>query len=188
MLFRYSRLLTVTLPGVTPAKTYPGGEVVNEIFTLKGSQFLQLTNFGYPDTRALIFGRDRAFFMASANPLGTNPTENCQLFSINLLHEELRQLTRFHDEGRVNVGCNGDTGIAGAACTTAGGSQDRKTGFISFGSQCDPFGRNPYGEQIFSIRPDGSGLRQISSFRGREFLPDGSLHVELGGPTAQAFN
>jgi hypothetical protein len=182
-----SSVLTVSLPAVMPAKTYPGGEVVNEIFTLNGSAFLQLTNFRYPDTRAFAFGRGRAFFMASANPLGTNPTENCQLFSINPRHGQLRQLTRFHDEERMNAGCGGV--VAGAACTiTSGGSQDRETGFIGFASQCDLFGRNPYGEQIFSIRPDGSGLRQITSFRGRELLPDGSVHVELSGPVIQAGN
>jgi hypothetical protein len=180
-----TKVIGLSLPGVPPRKTYGPGGIVREVFRLDGPRLLQLTNFGYPDTNLVPWGRGRVFVIASANPLARNPTENCQLFSVDPLGGGLRQLTSFRDPGAVNLGCGG--GVPGAACAfSGGGSQDAASGYLGFGSQCDPFGRNPYGEQIFSLRPDGSGLRQTTSFRGRELLPDGGVHVELGGPVAQA--
>ena len=63
-------------------------------------------------------------------------------------------------------------------------SVDRATHTVVFSSSCDPFGTNPYGEQIYAMRPDGSGLRQLTSARGMTTDPDGTLHVELAGPFA----
>ena len=52
-----------------------------------------------------------------------------------------------------------------------------------FPSACDPFGTNPgIGVQIFAIRPDGSGLRQLTKLRGLFTDADGAVHDELPGP------
>jgi hypothetical protein len=56
---------------------------------------------------------------------------------------------------------------------------------VLFVSSCDPLARNPDGEQIFGMRPDGTGLRQLTSFRGVE-ESDGSVNVELPGPVRYA--
>src|SRR5262249_49082495 len=53
-----------------------------------------------------------------------------------------------------------------------------------FGSTCDPFGANAYGEQIFALRPDGSGLRQLTSTRGLVRGASGIVETELPGPVA----
>ncbi len=50
----------------------------------------------------------------------------------------------------------------------------------------DLFDTNPYGEQAFAMRPDGTGLRQLTSARGLREGADGSLAVELAGPWAIA--
>src|SRR5262249_3200974 len=36
---------------------------------------------------------------------------------------------------------------------------DEVTGTVLFPSSCDPVGGNPYGEQIFAMRSDGTGIR-----------------------------
>jgi hypothetical protein len=63
---------------------------------------------------------------------------------------------------------------------------DRGTGAVHFHSSCDPFGTNPYGEQDFAVWPDGTGLRQLTAWRGLREAADGSLAVELAGPRAIA--
>jgi hypothetical protein len=55
---------------------------------------------------------------------------------------------------------------------------------VVFYSSCDPFGTNPYGGQLFAIRPDGSKLRQLTRARGRVIEDDGEFTVELPGPFA----
>ena len=52
------------------------------------------------------------------------------------------------------------------ACSIDRYFADRRTGAVTFTSDCDPVGRNPSGEQVFSMRPDGSGLRQLTTARG----------------------
>jgi len=156
---------------------------IEELFLLQGKTVLQLTNFGRSDTTRAqggVVAGQRVFFHASANPFGTNPGENCQVFSINTDGGDLRQLTRLRDDKRPTTGCflNGED----RACTIVRVWVDRLTGAVGFASTCDPLGRNPFGYQAFSMRPDGSGLRQLTSTRGRETDPDGTLHVELPGP------
>ncbi len=56
-----------------------------------------------------------------------------------------------------------------------------------FQSSCDPVGANPFGAQVFAMRPDGTGLRQLTNARGTTTDPDGTVHVELSGPAAYAF-
>lgn len=53
-----------------------------------------------------------------------------------------------------------------------------------FSASCDPVGANPFGDQIFAMRPDGTGLRQLTNARGMTTDPDGTVHVELAGPFA----
>ena len=61
---------------------------------------------------------------------------------------------------------------------------DPITETVLFGPSCDPLGRNPFGEQLFAMRPDGTGLRQLTNLRGMTTDPDGTVHVELPGPVA----
>lgn len=92
-------VLDLSLPG-TPVNGRPGEPAThNEVFVLAGKTLLQLTNFNRNDTLSEILTADRrrAVFRASADPLGTNGSENCQLFSIDTLGAHLRQLTHFRD-------------------------------------------------------------------------------------------
>ena len=165
----------------------PGLRIIEELFLVDARNVVQLTNFGRSDTvRAGIGGavaRGRVFFGASADPFGTNPGQHCQIFSVNTRGGGLRQLTRLHDEdGRPSaVGCMHS--VAGA-CTIDRYFADRRTGAVTFMSNCDPVGRNPSGDQVFSMRPDGSGLRQLTSARGLWRDTDGTIHFELPGPVA----
>ena len=61
---------------------------------------------------------------------------------------------------------------------------DQVTGTVLFSSDCDPTGGNPSGLQIFAMRPDGTGLRQLTATRGMTTDPDGTIHVEMPGPYA----
>jgi len=61
---------------------------------------------------------------------------------------------------------------------------DRFSGTLLFSSSCDPVGANPFGSQIFAMRPDGTGLRQLTNARGMTTDSDGSIRVELAGPFA----
>jgi len=55
---------------------------------------------------------------------------------------------------------------------------------VIFDSACDPLGANRDGYQLFAMRPDGSGLRQLTGTSGITANPDGSIRVELPGPFA----
>jgi hypothetical protein len=55
---------------------------------------------------------------------------------------------------------------------------------VLFASSCDPVGGNPLGEQLFAMRPDGTGLRQLINARGMTTDPDGTVHAEMPGPVA----
>ena len=58
------------------------------------------------------------------------------------------------------------------------------TNAVAFDSSCDPLQADPPGEQVFDMRPDGSGLRQLTDAAGSTTNPDGSIRVELSGPFA----
>jgi hypothetical protein len=62
--------------------------------------------------------------------------------------------------------------------------QDPVTKAVVFESSCDPLDANPNGGQIFAMRPDGRGLRQLTDASGITRSPDGSVSVELPGPFA----
>jgi len=179
------RVILVTFPA--PA---PNGPHVDEVVLIDGHRLLQLTNFkrydtgfGYPS-----IARGRVFFTASANPpTGENPDGVCQLFSIDEFGSDLRQVTHVRSDAGPSIGCN----ILGVG-TACGVDQpdfipfapDEVTGTLVFSSSCDPLGGNPFGDQLFAIRQDGKGLRQVTAARGRETLSDGTLRVEIIGPYA----
>ena len=174
-----------------PKVDYGGadGMTVRELFLVDGKRALQLTRFDYSDTGGGVrpaVGRGRVIFVASTDPLpvGENPYGVCQVFSVDFLGGHLRQLTHFPLESRPNHGCR-QRG-QGYACGVNGLAMDQSTGAIVFGSSCDPLGRNPNGEQFFTMRSDGTGLRQITSFRGVERV-EGGVQVEMPGPAAYAF-
>jgi hypothetical protein len=153
-----------------------------EIFAFEGQRALQLTNFHEFGTHLPALGRGRAFFLSSANPLGQNPGRICQLFSVDLLGGHLRQLTTFQDPNRPLAGC---FYVQEGACTLSSGVLvDPVTSTVVFTANCDPFGTNPFGDQIYAMRPDGTGLRQLTSMRGMQELPDGKVLVELVGPAS----
>jgi hypothetical protein len=151
-----------------------------EIFVFDGKNALQLTNYQQFDTHLPQVSRGRVLFVSSADPL---PPQNegriCQLFSIGALGNGLRQLTHFEDS-RPLAGC---TFVPGGACTlTSTPRPDPVTGTIVLSANCDPLGANPFGDQLFAVRPDGAGLRQLTSLAGMRQLADGTLSVELAGP------
>jgi hypothetical protein len=156
---------------------------ITELFVLEGRNLLQLTNYGRWDTGGEFLSTDgqRVFFHSSADPLRTNPTGNCQLFSIDTLGGHLRQVTRFTQGGPSANGC-----FFGATpgCDVRSASQDPVTGAIVFYSSCNPFGTNPDGAQLFAMRADGRGLRQLTRTRGLVPEPDGSVMVQIPGPFA----
>jgi hypothetical protein len=47
-------------------------------------------------------------------------------------------------------------------------NRDVRTDAMLFYSNCDPFGTNPNGSQIFAMHADGTGLRQLTTTRGYE--------------------
>jgi len=51
-------------------------------------------------------------------------------------------------------------------CSVARAVQHGVTGTVVFYSSCDGFGTNPFGGQIFAMRPDVTKLRQLT-FSGR---------------------
>jgi hypothetical protein len=117
--------------------------------------------------------------------LGTNPTENCQIFSIDPTGGDLRQLTDFREVGdgeRSKWGCTFVPWPQG--CGAYSGGPDARTGAIAFYSFCDPLGTNPNGGQVFAMHVDGTGLRQLTTTRGYTRDANGVVTVELPFPFA----
>jgi len=166
-----------------PLEAFP--PVVSEVFVIDERQnALQLTSFGRVDTWYPLVDVDRkgVYFAASADPLGTNPSNNCQLFSIDRLGRNLRQLTNFGELAHATAGCTFDVQPRECAISTL--YQDRRTRALIFYSSCDPLGTNPKGGQIFAIQPDGTGLRQLTASRGLVREAAGVYLGELPGPWA----
>lgn len=181
-----SPLFAIT--GMQPAVTIleipgpSGGAVAPEIFFFDEEQnLLQLTNFRRQDTLSVLLdiGGETVFYLASADPLGTNPSRNCQLFAVPTIGGTPRQLTDFGEAPQSTFGCLFSP-LPG--CAIGGMFQDPDTGTLVFHSSCDPLGTNPFGDAIFAMRPDGSGLRQLTFTRG---LVDenGIQIVEVPGPS-----
>jgi hypothetical protein len=178
-----SGVLTLDLPGTPVNSVFTFPPRISEVFLLDGKNLLQLTNFRRVDTGRGFLSADgrRVFFTASADPLGANPSENCQLFSIDRVGAHLRQVTRFREVDRSVAGCSNIPPGCNVNVTT----QDPVTRTIVFQSSCDPLGTTPNGgSQIFAMRPDGSRLRQLTDTRGVVRGTDGSLTMELPGPWA----
>jgi len=167
-----------------------GDNPVRELFVSDARNILQLTSFHRTDTSLAVpllsSDRQDVFFTASADPLGSNPTHACQIFSVDPLGRAVTQLTTFALPEPSALGCWATRHSEG--CRTDFGfaerqAQDGRTGTLIFNSSCNPLGQaNANSEQIFAMRPDGSGLRQLTSARGWLAAADGSVEAELPGP------
>ncbi len=104
--------------------------------------------------------------------------KNCQLFSIDPLGGNLRQLTFFRESApHATNGCW--SGPRPYGCRVQRASQQPKTGTLLFKSSCDPVGQNQNGGwQLFAMQPDGSNIRQVTTASGFVRLPDGTVEVE----------
>jgi hypothetical protein len=172
--------ITVELPSVA-ALPRPGH--VHEVFLVGRRDLrdvLQLTSFGRRDTLAMFLSTDgrRVFFIASADPFGRNPDGNCQLFSIDTVGGHLRQLTRFVQGEASPRGC----AFAGPpGCAIGYAIQDAVRGTVVFDSSCDASGLGSLGHQMFAMRPDGTGFRQLTATRGFREEADGGVFDEQVG-------
>jgi len=177
--------LTVLLPGepVNPVVGVP--PEIYEVFVIdEGKNVLQLTNFHRSETWSSLLDVDQehVYFNASADPLGSNPSENCQLFSIERTGAGLRQLTDFREIEHSLAGCRFNA--LGRGCALILGTQDPRSRTLLVYSNCDPLGTNPNGGQIFAMQPDGTGLRQLTDSRGLVIESDGTVVDELPGKWA----
>jgi len=157
-----------------------------EVFVMDRTNVLQLTDFRRVDTAAFppfYSSRDeRVYFMASADPLGSNPSHDCQMFSMEPVTRAVRQVTFFHEGGDHTAACIGGQRPNGCTCNFALGAdspQNPATGSIYFMSQCDPLGLNPNGHQVFAIQPDGTGVQQVTNARGLVRSADGTVQFEV---------
>jgi hypothetical protein len=179
-------VLTVSGTPLNPGAA--GQLVIHEVFDIdRDNNVLQLTNFGRADTQTPAVSADgeRVLFSASADPLGTNPTENCQIFSIDRSGGDLRQLTDFRevaDGERSALGCSFLPKPLGCGAYSA--RPDARTGAILFYSMCDPLGTNPNGGQVFAMHADGTGLRQLTTTSGYMRDASGIVRVEMLFPFA----
>jgi hypothetical protein len=157
--------------------------VFAELYLLEGPNVVQLTAFHRGDTarsgRGGAFVGNRVFFDASADPFGTNPDQYCQMFSVNTLGTGLRQVTHLRD--RDSPSGSGCYDWSPGSCSINRYFADRRSGTIVFTSNCDPVGENPTAdEQVFSMRPDGAGLRQLTRADGQTIPFDGAVSVAVG--------
>jgi hypothetical protein len=191
-------LWAAILPGgvVVPILQIAGGGWVagycmatHEVLVYDGdAHVVEVTNFGREDTSRIVpfySARDqRVYFTASADPLGTNPRQDCQIFSMEPISRDMRQLTFFREgDGHGSAqACQSNPWPNGCRIDFSRSftpSQDPQTGTIFFVSTCDPLGQNPNGgRQLFAMQPDGSELRQLTNARGLVFGDDGALEVE----------
>lgn len=158
-------------------------DVYREIFLVSGADLLQLTDYRRFDTSGplLDIDKSRVFFAASADPLQGNATENCQVFSVDTLGANLRQLTAF-DEGAPSI--NGCFFAPPPGCAVSFVGQDAQTQTLVIHSNCNPLGANPFGAQLFALDPDGGQLRQLTQARGLEVDAEGVVTVQLPAPFA----
>jgi hypothetical protein len=158
---------------------------IKEIFYRAGATLIQLTSFRRWDTEVMGARNGGVIFHASGDRLGTNPFENCQLFRVSILGENLRQLTRFGTGERSLEGCDNFGETPGCSIQPLAKAWfDIRSRSLPFYSDCDPFGTNPDGSQVFAIDYDGRRLRQLTHTAGARTGPDGALEVEIPGPVA----
>jgi hypothetical protein len=172
-----------------------GVGVTKEVYFWSGRhQVVQLTDFQRVDTGDPVLrpGGQRVFVSAAPDhhQLDTNPGDGCQLFSVDTVGAHLRQLTYFRPVDQAVGGCAGLSPNSAiplpdeCVIDTQGADQDPRTGTLVFSSTCDPFGSNPYGDQLFAMRPDGSGFRQLTHSRGLVRVGPGIVEAELPRPYA----
>jgi len=177
------RATVLSLPG-TPVNPAAGlSDTINEVFFVDRTNVTQLTDFHRVDTAQANLDGQRVIFAASADPLGTNPSGTCQLFSIDTHGAGLHQLTHFFQPAYSVNGCNA---FVAPGCSVLPLGLDAATGILVFFSSCDPFGANPYGDQMFAIRVDGTDLRQLTHARGLVRESDGTVSSENVGPVASS--
>jgi hypothetical protein len=172
--------LALSIPGtpVNPAAGFK--DTIQEVFFVDRNNITQLTTFRRVDTQQPNLDGQRVIFAASADlPGGTNPSGTCQLFSIDTSGAGLRQLTHFSQAAYSVHGCSA---FVAPGCSILPLGLDPATGILLFFSSCDPFGANPYGDQMFAIRADGTQLRQLTHARGLVSEPDGTVSSENIGP------
>src|SRR5262249_2298642 len=151
-------LVTIATPG--PATDVPA-QHPRELFVWDGKDLLQLTHLGLQNTVALFLGsRRRALFSSTADPLGTNPSHIPQVFSIDTLGRRLRQVPRLTG---APLQCGG---APIGSCDDILGLQDPATDTIVFEAPCGGLRQSDFAGQIFAIRPDGTGLRQLTAAHG----------------------
>jgi len=182
----FSQVTTYALGG-TPVNEVPGGVYsrIVELYAAAGDNILQLTNFRRVDTAAptgwsLSADRQRVLFGASANPFGTNPGENCQLFSIDTLGSDLRQVTRCDKGEQSAPGCGFFPGQSGFEWVGSQASTDT----VLFYSTCDSLTANADSGEVFAMRSDGTSIQQLTHTRGMVTEADGTVTLELPGPVA----
>ncbi|MCK6556411.1 hypothetical protein L6Q96_17810 [Candidatus Binatia bacterium] len=176
------------VPGVslllsdTPAREGPAGNV-QEILLIDGTNYLQLTGFERSDTtNPVIDVHDaRVFFVGSADPLGSNPSHNCQVFAVDTTGAGLTQLSSFDEAPQSEVGCN--FGPLGLGCATLIFGYDAPTDTLLLYSNCDPLGTNPDGAQVFMMNAGGTNLRQVTHTTGLVIDPD-RIAAQFPGPMA----
>ena len=156
-----------------------------DLFSVLGGRHpIQLTNYRYGDTDLLAFRSHDVVFMTSADPVGANPFHNCELFRISPLGLGVRQLTHL-DQGRPSEdGCQLNP-LPGCGIKALNAFASDESRALLYYSDCDPFGTNPDGSQVFAMRWNGSRVRQITHTRGVTKAADGSVvEVEIPGPVA----
>src|SRR5262249_38656455 len=108
-----------------------------------------------------------------------------QIFSMDTSGSGLRQVTQLNAgvcRPLSGPGCFQENGIGYGYYRVI--FEDPVTRAVVFDSNCDLLGANRYGDQVFAMRPDGGGLRQLTDAAGMTTNPDGSIRVELPGPFA----
>ena len=178
------RATLVVVPGEPVNQSNP--PTIREVFVIDEKEnALQLTNFRRSDTwePLLDVDREQIYFPAAADPLGTNPSESCQIFSIDRTGGDLRQVTNFRESEHSLSGCLAN-GAVGQGCFVLLGAQDPRNRPLVFYSSCDPLGTNPNGAQIFAVQPDGRGLRQLTDSPGLMREADGTFRATLPGQWA----
>jgi hypothetical protein len=164
----------------------PFSGLVREIFVRDEHNVLQLTAMNRADTGDAfrLHDREHIVFAASGDPVeGSNRTNACQVFGIDIFGGHLRQLTHFEPDGPSPGGCS-YAGREGCTSMQAVRVQDPVTAAIVFDTSCDPLRLIPVGQQVYAMRPNGSGFRQLTTYRGTTVSPDGTVSVELPGPIA----
>lgn len=165
-----------------PAHSGPPGPI-QEILLVDGTNYLQLTDFQRSDTTnpTIDLHDARVLFVGSADPAGTNASNNCQLFTVDTTGARLTQISAFGEVDHSEFGCA--FGPRGGGCAILIVGYEAGTDTVLLYSSCDPFGTNPDGAQIFTMRADGSSLRQVTHTRGLVVGP-GTLTAEIPGPVA----